>query len=636
MFYISASFFLGFGFLLFSNILGNSVLNFYFISDFNRKNYSSILGLILSVLLYALIKSEFKTVLIILIPFLVYLFIKFKSNKVDKYKFNYEKNNVLLILLVFGICFLYQFIGIFNFNTLNLNYVFGDTYLYSSFSENLYLYGAENNQISINTFNNGNLNNLSPYHYPELWLTALLKQIFNIPTVLIYQLATIPILISIYFLIIYNALKDLYNNKLYVFITVFILLFVSELYIPIINSIASLSFMSEQSMMGNFNHKLGFVFIIILISFLNFNTNPYISILFLLTIPIFSISFFPAIYGGCFLYILFNKFIKNKWSLFLFLIYYLFSFLLFYYFFKSNNISDNVSILSDNFILKSYKKYFGNVDSFKIQIINFVYYGVPNLFKFFYGNGRNMFFGTLLFSPLFFIYYFKSKINSSIQITKLIFYILVSALLVFYITIGVIDNYQFYSNVTIFLSVFLIYLFIISKSLVRNYLFLSTVLLFCLCPIFYSKFLYINKVDYKYKDFINFINNEKSEKLNVLYFASVNDFTINRFNTWFYSNDLLYMSQFTSKVLIFTIANPEIYLCKNKLSTYDKPFYYNFNAINQTKKRFKSGGNILAFIRKNKINFLFLKNGAPKVVLDSFYIKDKVKLKNGIFYKINY
>ena len=288
MLFVAASFFLGVIVILLSSIIGGYILSFY--KDIENSHFkvflSNVLGLVAIVFLYSIVKSNCRTILLLLILFIVIIFFKLKKYRLQRQQFSFKfiiKSFLHLIVLYF-VVFIFQLIPVFDYVKGDLKNFFADTYLYANFSDNLYLFGSENNSLQMNSFFSSNKNYVSPYHYPELWLTAFSKQIINLPTVIIYYFVTISILISVLWIGIVSLVKKSVNNRYALYLVSFVLLFTTIAFDPYFNTIEKVPFLSETSIMGVFHNKLGFVFVLVLLSFSIFKEFKELSILILMVL----------------------------------------------------------------------------------------------------------------------------------------------------------------------------------------------------------------------------------------------------------------------------------------------------------------------------------------------------------------
>lgn len=191
------------------------------------------LQLILIISIYSIVTTKLLTIFIyIVIPLIIlilffkkdfsYVFIRFIPKKI-------ELKYLLWILIIANSILLLQFLLISSsISSEHIHYINRDIVFYSNVSNFLNYSGIETNVV-----NYLSLDNLKPnvYHYFEVWLNALLIQIFNINSVESLILLTYIILKS---MIVLGAIVFINSNKITlrgIFAAVFILFF-TGIYIP--------------------------------------------------------------------------------------------------------------------------------------------------------------------------------------------------------------------------------------------------------------------------------------------------------------------------------------------------------------------------------------------------------------------
>ena len=168
-------------------------------------------------------------------------------------------------------------------------------------------------------------------------------------------------------------------------------------------------FLSDSSIMGVENQKNAFIYVLLLLSFHFFrNQNQLMGRAVLLSIPIFSISFLPGIWGGILLLefckICFKKFrINKKDILYSFIVFgYLLLFFTFYKLFGEENKSGLTSVGYNSLLTRLPNDLNNgfNFSAFKVYISNFIYYSIPAIFHYVSNMLKSLWIGFLFFIPL--------------------------------------------------------------------------------------------------------------------------------------------------------------------------------------------------------------------------------------------
>ncbi len=634
-------YFLGSIALLLCFLLGTVVMSLFNTSidnRFFRIFLSNTIGLTIIIFSYSMLKTRGLTVHILLTPLIGMLLYRFRSN-FRSFKLNDFIHNIYefkYTLFFFTICYFYQSLYFFDFYHFEIKTLFGDNYIYGSFSNSIYHFSTENLNYAMNHYFKEYRDGIIPYHYSELYLTSFCKELINKSTVNIYFLTTIPILISIFLTGIYSLLKNLLVNKFLKIGIAFILLFTTCLFDPFINTIESLKYVSESTIMGVFHPKLGVLFVFILLSFILYKTNKYVSFLILLSLPVFSISFLPGIYGGVMLFFTI-KFLKNRFKLskkeFLFTLFVIGNLILtvlFFSFFKHSYFSPQH--LKFSILNRLPKELFeSNIqNNLKVIISNFFIYSIPSLCIYVYGVLSYLIMGLVFFLPLLLLN------TRSLVRNKSIFYLIISiicvALLTVVLTGGMLDNYQFYSNILILLSIYIIFLFSQATVVlnIKSKIFLLLVICCCMYPVLSIKDKYYSSFNNLDSSFRKSILKEIKKDCDVLVFCNENDFERQFFNTWINKNDLETLSQYSDHLINCSIANPEIFFKKNTLKERDEEFFNKFTPVNYWKNK---GKTLESFISTFKIKFIYSRNGMklPPFILKQVKTKIKSKKTGNIF-----
>lgn len=163
-----------------------------------------LLGCILLVTTYACVITTGKTIMILFVPLLFFVYLYFTKNKLHNpnKQFSYTENKKETIFGISSIFIIIIIISAYilpsampNSEALYPDYFF-DSVFYSKISEYLTLTGQEN------TLKEGNListdfSGVGPYHYFELWLNSLLSNAFGLSHLICYETSTKVFLITL-------------------------------------------------------------------------------------------------------------------------------------------------------------------------------------------------------------------------------------------------------------------------------------------------------------------------------------------------------------------------------------------------------------------------------------------------------
>lgn len=199
-------------------LLGSLIKSFLFIQISNDnldKSVRLFFGLLLMISAFALIVTGFQSIfIIVLIVFLFYLLSLKKTKKWNRLdiKYNFEVGDLILLLCLF---FLNAFYLIPHNGNLYPGY-FGDYFFYSDVADSLLNYKTENIFRSSNTI----LPTIySPYHYFDIWFTALLSFFSKKASIVLY-LTVVSTLLQL--LLSWTILSFFKTRKTYVYLLVII------------------------------------------------------------------------------------------------------------------------------------------------------------------------------------------------------------------------------------------------------------------------------------------------------------------------------------------------------------------------------------------------------------------------------
>jgi hypothetical protein len=608
-------------------IIGKIISSFYIIDSlFKMKLFLSMLiGVITISLIFSLIKTRLITIQIALLPIVIYIIYYYRKSFIN-FSINLKevKKEILVLLFCGSIIYFYQSSFYFDYTNLSVKQLFVDNYTYAQTSDSMQFYGSENFNFGANDFFTEIRNERTPYRYGDLWISAFFTYITNLSSIFCFYCITIPLLICTLMIGIFELLKPIGVCILMRYLLSFILLFVSIFFIPYLNSIHDLKYVSEPSLMGTFQQKLALTSLISFLAIYLWNKNRTISFVLWSSLPIFYVSYLPSVWGGLLLLSVFYVF-KNKFSFFnskkyILLIFLILTFIVFFFtfysFFGGNFSKLNNPNLKDAPILKRLPNELINNTrdsiSLKKVIVEFFVYTIPNTFIYLKGSIGHLIIGTLFFIPYLFFVSFKRTNRSFILFY---FFILISGMFGLVMNDGLGDNYQFYSNNLIFISLAII-LGIIFK--------INTIEKPCNSPVTLLLFFFIISFNLipiiKFKSEIGkieqdvcFLSKIKEEikgdsSIHILFFINKHKIE-SGFYGWVRRNHLFPLEQLIPQRIEFNIGNPEVYLQKKKISSSDKTLYYFLTAINQWRKKTKRTYDLNQFIIKFKIKYLYLDSG---------------------------
>ena len=225
---------------------------------------------------YALIMSGGKTIMsVFTFSGLIFLFIK--RNEIKPIRFYAKKiTHEILYMLGFSVlAYLFFIFQVIDFQNNAFKPVYNDFFLYATFIDSLKLWGSEHIFTSVSYFFNDFRNGVMPYHFPELWLTAFVSDIFNCPSVTTYVLITSSVTSGLFAMAIASVFEPIVKNKILLFSIAISLTYLSGFFIPLFNSIAGtdIEWYSWVSISGYSGIKFAFSYIFIILSFIVFSKS---------------------------------------------------------------------------------------------------------------------------------------------------------------------------------------------------------------------------------------------------------------------------------------------------------------------------------------------------------------------------
>ena len=591
--------------ILITYTIGKFITSFFSITGgfFFQLFVTYIIGITSIVLFYSIIKTQGKTINILLIPTIAFLLYHYKSffTKTPTVQLKEVLNEILWSTIPFVIDFAYQSWFYFDFVIGTIKPLFIDTISYGLFSDALNLWGIEGRSIDM-TYFFGEMGGLNPYHYAELWFTAFFSFIFKNSSANTYHFITFSTLICTSIVGIASLLEksSLTFNK----------------YIIIILSIPCLFILGNNNwiIVNYFGQKMSFIYVFFLLSMFLFKEDKWlVGYIIIAIIPVFSITLLPSIYGGLLIFLLFKliitrfKYFKESLILFSFIFCNIFLIGLFYYTNSSSLNSSHGSLIAHSNVFKGVSGSFSFYNC-KIVIANILYYTIPNSLKFL----TNVFYFSYLFGILLF-----TSFKKYLLLFFLIFCFLFMGTIATQINAQMFDAGQFYDSISVILGIFIIVLLSNSLSIknIDNYIFIGIVYGFMIIVI--PTTIQTNNI-LKMNNDIAFV--QKASKLITkdqtvilsfispdIYLSELNFSKIKSYIVTGMANDIIELTQFTNKKIIFSIGNPESQFTKEKLSLEDSLLVYKNTPINVWRSKGKNY-NLQTFVEHYKIKYFYFKD----------------------------
>jgi len=309
--------------IFFFLFVGNFIIVFLTFNKTKENKYLTLFfqfisGLIFTILIFSIIKSNFRTVNILFIVILIILILKYyKSIIWIKSKLFIESVVVLLkrfplvIILAFPFYFFQAFFllksGHFNFVTPFIDYIW-----YNDISEILSKTGQENKELLTNLYF-PEFNGINPYHYFELWINAFFIEITNIPGITCLMLFVYPLLYLLSLIGLLSIWEHFSKVNIYKIIICYLLFFIGGIYFDFFKNYELLKYSGylHVNIFNVWNKKLAVLYPFIILSYLFFIQNKKdIGLIFLLFICIIALGSLPGIAGGIILILILNYWLK--------------------------------------------------------------------------------------------------------------------------------------------------------------------------------------------------------------------------------------------------------------------------------------------------------------------------------------
>ena len=592
--------------------------NFFF-----RLFITYIIGFTAILLSYSTVKAHGRTVNMLVLPILCYLMYHFRKaiHKRPEFHISEIYKETLWSILPFIVVFLYQSFFYFDFGKAELKPLFCDFHRYAIFTQSIHLWGLESYLAEMNYFFPSFRTGIVPYHYPELWLTSLFSAMNHNSLVNSYYFTVYPLLTATFILGVMSLFETSIQSKILVLLIAIAVCFITDI---------TFSFYMETpnslSIFGINGQKLAFVYCFLLLGFILIKQNELIiGQLILVSIPLFSTIFLPGIWGGLLVYnsLVYLLFPKKNGRSCLFIIASIVIVLLFYGAFLKVFQSPFTHDYAIKKIMSSgiFSQYDGHLSFQNIKMIgsNFIRYSIPNVLL-------HSFSRFILYVPFFLLFY------KSLWKQKQLFILSISFLFVGALATSLskilLDSNQFTHLLG---AVFIVLIIVCIADFSANYsgakwkknsivfLGISFICIAWISP-YNSRSLTDNSEDVSFVKRVSGCLNDNQNI--VLVYYSKDQCEKGTFYNWIWQNTMLNVSQYNSKTILYTMANPEIYRLFGKQNYVDDYFFNHFTPINTWKQQNKNNS-VQNFIEHYHIKYFYCKKG---VVVPDFITKKAVEI----------
>jgi hypothetical protein len=377
--------------------------------------------LTLTISLFAAIVTKGKTIFLLFLMLLIYLFIKKKIIfQLPKQLTKKTLKAILLIIPVIIIQFLLQY----DLSKCTPFLPSADILEYASFASSMSQFGNENKYEALSHLYPQLFSGIGPYHYYEIWFSSLLGSITGKSYAFLLQLVVYPYLIWLFILGILSVIEN-YISRITIkeYCLCFLLLFIGPVYLSIYQSIFNdgdffsstvftvPGFVKQTLAYSYYGQKHLPVYIFGILSFLFLLKRNYTaSILIGLTTSVCSFGTFPGVFGAFGLLFLFKKELQTKFNFIIYIMIGLVSVLIM----SSFKMGINPEISQKTFYFHDFLKYL-NLKGEIIRILTKAV--VPFLWL------------SILYFPFIIIFYFKRKLIFSSNEFKWL-YLLISFLFI--------------------------------------------------------------------------------------------------------------------------------------------------------------------------------------------------------------
>jgi hypothetical protein len=291
---------------------------FSFQGSFAAIFFHCLFGSIVLVGIVSLVVCRGKTINFIYLFLLFFFFIERRISKNSNTSENAPafKINLTIILKVISICaaaFIWNSSVILKGGKFPIQEIEKDSFYYGEISKNLIQTGQENTFVTANLVNDA-YHFPTPYHYFEMWLNGSVAKFFHLNYSLSLILVVYVFFMSLFSVGLLACIESFKKPKWKHVLLAFILIFVSGTYLTerglnVTRYIAQMEGMGER-----YGGKLSPIYCLSLAFIYLFSiTKTKRALLLLLLLPLFSISFTPAVLGGLFIYCIW-QFFRDKSS----------------------------------------------------------------------------------------------------------------------------------------------------------------------------------------------------------------------------------------------------------------------------------------------------------------------------------
>lgn len=589
---------------------GKIILSFFEINAVKElKLFSNyIVGIIAWILVYSIAKSKFLTINIGLLPAIIFL-LYFYRKKIRQFNFEYAgiKGELLLSIAIFLPIFLFQAAFYFDFSNNSFKDIYADSYYYADAANSLKLFGVES--TFVDTVYYSNTVSLIPYHYAELWLTALCSELFKVSSICSYFLIVIPLFVSIFSIGLFALVNKIRAHFIFKCLLIIAGVFVSAIYFKVYNNTEILNhdYQADNGILSLFGQKLCAVYVFLLFaSTLLLSGYKKIGIIVLAIIPIFSISFLPGLIGGIFLYLILSIIIERRITAYhkaaLFAALYAAIFIMLFYQIHKTKYSNEVlnsstnwtKLISANLGIRDLKLFTITLAYYLLRVLVFYLPFIIPIF-FFVKKHRNL---ALLFcciivsgaSTTAFLY----EVQNATQFLSNPFIVLNLAA---FIGLTVLLSDKSLSAITKYISLF-IFLLVVGYNINETIRKKS-----------------VNDTHGSNDVFVQIANRLDKNPTPILVLLNETSYSSISFGwCWQLRNNLMLLAQYTNKDVIFSIGNPELYFkIKEQIRPSDTLYYKHIFPVN---KSVIEGEGLISFINEHNIKYLYLQDGidTPKGV----------------------
>jgi len=350
--------------------------------DLSAKPFISVfsklfLGLLIGVLLYSLGKSRFVTINILFIPLSIFLYSILQRYRLYEYEIKslfFKKKEIVILVycsLFATIIFIVRVLELYDWETGYLYHheLTFDKIFYNNIVDELNILGIENVNGGLNYYDK-TYHGLSAYHYFELWLNALIVKLTGLISLYSYSMIA-SLLLAVVLYSGYLALFEYFNPSIswYVYLLSFGLVLSTAFYFDFYQSLELLKYISRRYASGLTDALsmpklvLGELFLVSSTLFFLYR-KPLAGILSLLFLPIINIGLLPGVLAGCFIFVVFNKFLHliklpNNYLLITFILFGLFYLIIIFFFRPELKLSyPDLAIINEITLLGYIKKFF--------------------------------------------------------------------------------------------------------------------------------------------------------------------------------------------------------------------------------------------------------------------------------------